>query len=584
MCSYPDFSPQGYQIISELGRNREGGRITWLALDLNIGQQVVLKQFCFAQVGSSWSAFRAHEREIEVLQGLNHPGIPRYLGAFETQDGFCLVQEYKNAPTLAVPRSFEPEEIKRIAVKVLEILVYLQNRIPPVIHRDIKPENILVDDQLNVYLIDFGMSRIGSQEVSASSVFQGTPGFMPPEQIYQPKLASDLYGLGATLICLLTGTRSTAIQDLTDEDNRYLIHFRHLLPRLSLRFISWLEKMVQPSLRTRFANAQTALEALIPLDVIRAPGIELSPSALEFRANRLGERLTQTITVENPIPDTVLEGTWEVTAHPQDPPHTPDAHAWISVEPIEFACNHTVCHIQVDTSKLMADQLYQRQLLLRTNAYPEIYPLTVRVQTAPLPIERRKVPYAWLAGLLLICAIASMAMTWFIAGAGLWAVIRAAAGVGVGFVIVFVVGLLYFDAGDFGAMVGIVIGFVFQSLIGDIFRSVFGDVNGVIVLNVIGVVVLGMFGHVVLALLCGVVNMVKEDIENMSTAILLVLLTIGLGTSFGIGCIVGLLNPFILLALAGTGLPLATMLVFPPLQRRRFIAKYRQSEERLIKP
>jgi hypothetical protein len=43
------FFTQGYQVVSELGRNREGGRITWLASDITTGRQVVLKQFCFAQ-------------------------------------------------------------------------------------------------------------------------------------------------------------------------------------------------------------------------------------------------------------------------------------------------------------------------------------------------------------------------------------------------------------------------------------------------------------------------------------------------------------------------------------------------------
>ncbi|MEH1940015.1 MAG: hypothetical protein V7L01_07340 [Nostoc sp.] len=77
----------------------------WNSLsNLNTGHMVVVKQFCFAQVGSNWSAFTAHEREIQVLQGFNHPGIPKYLGAFGTPDGFCL-QEYKNAPTLAARRS-----------------------------------------------------------------------------------------------------------------------------------------------------------------------------------------------------------------------------------------------------------------------------------------------------------------------------------------------------------------------------------------------------------------------------------------------------------------------------------------------
>lgn len=164
MNSYPDFSEHGYQVLRELGRNREGGRITWLASKVDTGEQMVIKQFCFAEAGSSWSGFEAHQREIRVLQGLAHPGIPRYINSFATSDGFCLVQEYINAQSLAeLLGKFEIEEVKQIAVKALEILQYLQNLNPPVIHRDIKPENILVDEELNVYIIDFGFARIGSQ-------------------------------------------------------------------------------------------------------------------------------------------------------------------------------------------------------------------------------------------------------------------------------------------------------------------------------------------------------------------------------------------------------------------------------------
>lgn len=57
-----------------------------------------------------------------------------------------MVQEYIAAPSLSVVRSFSLQDIRTIAVKALEILIYLQNRVPPVIHRDIKPENILVSD------------------------------------------------------------------------------------------------------------------------------------------------------------------------------------------------------------------------------------------------------------------------------------------------------------------------------------------------------------------------------------------------------------------------------------------------------
>jgi hypothetical protein len=70
-----------------------------------------------------------------------------------------------------------------------------------------------------------------------------------------------------------------------------------------LRFIGWLEKMVQPKQKERFTNAEVALEALKPLDVIRVPGVDFSETVLELKANRLGEKLTRVIIIENSIND-----------------------------------------------------------------------------------------------------------------------------------------------------------------------------------------------------------------------------------------------------------------------------------------
>jgi uncharacterized protein YjbI with pentapeptide repeats/serine/threonine protein kinase len=275
VSDYPDFSSYGYQLTKELGHNQEGGRITYLATAFNQDQQVVIKEFRFALTRANWSGFKAYQREIEMLQQLAHPCIPRYLDSFETQAGFCLVQEYKNALSLAVRRSFTPEQIKGIAVSVLEILVYLQQRTPPVIHRDIKPENILVDKQFKAYLVDFGFARIRGGELALSSVAAGTPGFMPPEEQFGRPLteASDLYSLGATLICLLTGTRSVDIGTLIDDDYRF--DFKKLVPKLNPSFISWLDKMVAPNVKQRFDNAAAALDALKPMRVVGgANGLE----------------------------------------------------------------------------------------------------------------------------------------------------------------------------------------------------------------------------------------------------------------------------------------------------------------------
>jgi serine/threonine protein kinase len=273
---FPDLTSYGYQITKELGANREGGRITWQALALKSQELVVIKQFCFASTNSSWSGYKAYEREIELLQQLNHPGIPRYLGSIETDNGFCLIQEYKPALSLTEKKDFKLEEVKIIIIKILEILVYLQKQTPPIFHRDIKPENILIDAELNTYLVDFGFASLGNKEVTASSVFKGTPGFIPPEQIIQPTKASDLYSLGVTIICLLTGKKSPNISALATIDNPYLLNFKPLLPQLNPKFINWLGKMVQPQASKRFSDAATAKTALQSIDILPTPNIDIA--------------------------------------------------------------------------------------------------------------------------------------------------------------------------------------------------------------------------------------------------------------------------------------------------------------------
>jgi serine/threonine protein kinase len=295
--SSPDFSQQGYEILEKLGQNFEGGRITWKARSIETEEIVILKQFCFATTSSSWSGFETFDREREILQRLDHPGIPKYLNSFQTDNGFCLVQEYKDASSLAIARNYTPAEIKAIALKILEILVYLQSLIPPVIHQNIKPENILLDKELNVYLIDFGFASLGMQEASVSNVFKGTPGFIPPEQIIKPDRASDLYALGVTLICLLTGIKSTKVIKLVKEDNPYQLEFKSLLPNLNTNFIRWLEKTIEPSLKKRFSNAQLALEELKKINLDSSSVVNIDRGQLVITSQKIKEKITQSLSI-----------------------------------------------------------------------------------------------------------------------------------------------------------------------------------------------------------------------------------------------------------------------------------------------
>ena len=76
MSDFPDFSPHGYQVEPELGHNSAGGRVTYLPTNKNTQQSVVIKEFQFARSGASWANYDAYQREIQVLQQLNHPPQP----------------------------------------------------------------------------------------------------------------------------------------------------------------------------------------------------------------------------------------------------------------------------------------------------------------------------------------------------------------------------------------------------------------------------------------------------------------------------------------------------------------------------
>ena len=254
-----------YQIQSLLGRKT--GRRTFLAQDLDAHTIVVVKLILFGP-DFSWDDLKLFEREAKTLQELTLASIPRYLDSFEVETewgrGFALVQSHIDAKSLQdwanAGRSFSEAELQGIAMALLEILDSLHTRHPPVIHRDIKPSNILLGDRSgnslgNVYLVDFGSVQVARGGDTITVV--GSYGYMAPEQFFGKSVpATDLYGLGATLIYLLAGVHPA---DLPIRNGR--IRFEGACSA-SDRFQSWLRYLIQPDANQRFQSALSALDAL----------------------------------------------------------------------------------------------------------------------------------------------------------------------------------------------------------------------------------------------------------------------------------------------------------------------------------
>jgi hypothetical protein len=266
----------GYLVVRTLGENPGDGRITWLCERIADHTRVVVKHFSFARHDADWDGYKAHEREIAALRAVIHPGVPRFLDAFPTEQGFALVQAFIDAPSLAARRSWTVDEVIAVARDVLGILVHLQRQAPAILHRDIKPANILRNDRGRTWLIDFGLARRLDQE-PATLAASGTPGFMAPEQFFRGELsmATDLYGLGATLVTLFSGIAANDIGRLVDHTFRF--DLSGLQRKLPPPLLAWLARLVEPDAGARFEDAATALDALE--DALRAPAtiVEAAP-------------------------------------------------------------------------------------------------------------------------------------------------------------------------------------------------------------------------------------------------------------------------------------------------------------------
>ena len=289
MTSLPDLTFYGYEVIRELGANRGAGRVAYLAQQIDSHQSIVIKEFQFVK-GAGWDGYKAIDREIKILQQLKHSNIPRYLSSFETDRTSCIVQEYIDGKPLSEIISnqqlYTPEQVKEIILKLLEVLVYLQTEFTdPVLHRDLKPANILIDNHNEPYLIDFGGAKVSEGE-GGSTVAIGTLGFMSPEQRFQQfNKTTDVYSLGLTIVCWLTRTEPMEMYNLINIGNNRVISLRKLLSSYSLRFVDWLEKVVEPDPKDRYPDAKAALAAFKPLYVKRvltiASGTRLTYSGLK---------------------------------------------------------------------------------------------------------------------------------------------------------------------------------------------------------------------------------------------------------------------------------------------------------------
>jgi serine/threonine protein kinase len=220
-----------YRILSLLKRGGMGR--VYLAEDLRFHSRVAVKEAYL----TNEELRRAFAREAGLLHRLRHQVLPHVTDHFTEGEAQYLVMQLFPGKDLdelldekieETGEAFAVNQVLRWADQLLDALEYMHGHQPPVVHRDIKPQNLKLTEQGDVILLDFGLAKGATAEMSQTdeSMLKSLPGFTyhyaPLEQILgtgtDPR--SDLYALAATIYRLITGripsdalTRAAAAQE-----------------------------------------------------------------------------------------------------------------------------------------------------------------------------------------------------------------------------------------------------------------------------------------------------------------------------------------------------------------------------------
>jgi serine/threonine-protein kinase len=272
-----------YTIVGELGRGTMGE--VYKAHDPVLNRFVALKTLP-ARVGPDSETLQRFQREAQAAALLNHPNIVTVHDFGEEKGLLYMAMELLEGIDLR--EAIDSELLKTLDEKldlmdrVLAALDYAHAK--GVVHRDIKPANIHLGKGRQVKIMDFGLARISTSEMTQEGIVLGTPNYMSPEQALGDKVdgRSDIFSTGAVLYELLTGHKPFEA-DTTPSVLFQVVHRqppppRRWVPDLPAAVAAVVSRALEKDLARRFPSAGEMRAALaIARDGLARPALVPPP-------------------------------------------------------------------------------------------------------------------------------------------------------------------------------------------------------------------------------------------------------------------------------------------------------------------
>ena len=196
-----------YQIIEELGKGGMGK--VYKANDTKINEKIALK-LIKPEISSDKKTIERFSNELKFARKIRHNNVCQMFDLNEEEGSHYITMEYVRGEDLKrlirKMGQLSVGQVIPIAKQVCEGLAEAHRL--GVIHRDLKPQNIMVDEEGNARIMDFGIARsITGKGITGAGVMIGTPEYMSPEQgeVKEVDQRSDIYSLGVILYEMVTG-------------------------------------------------------------------------------------------------------------------------------------------------------------------------------------------------------------------------------------------------------------------------------------------------------------------------------------------------------------------------------------------